>query len=46
MHPYLGRQMSDSGFRRPLRGSNSGVRVKHSPFPVCLLDEPKEQETQ
>ena len=37
MHPYLARQMSDFGFRGPLRGSNSGVRAKNSSSPVCLL---------
>ena len=29
-HPYLARQMSDLGFRRPLRGSNSGC-VQRTP---------------
>ena len=29
----------DSGFRKPLRGSNSGVRAKISPLPVCLLND-------
>lgn len=30
MHPYLARQMSDFGFRKPLRGLNSGVCVRRS----------------
>ena len=45
--------MSDFGFRRPLRGSNSGVRTKNTLSPARLLDDPtayldkpKEQETQ
>lgn len=37
MHPYLGRQMSDLGIRKPLRGSNSGVRAEISTYPACLL---------
>ena len=37
MHPYLVRQMSDFGFRKPLRGSNFGVRAEISTYPACLL---------
>ena len=37
MHPYLARQMSDYGFRKPLRGLNSGVRAEISTYPACLL---------
>ena len=33
-HPYLARQMSDFGFRKPLRGSNSGVRTKNTLSPA------------
>ena len=29
--------MSDYGIRKPLRGSNSGVRVEISTYPACLL---------
>jgi hypothetical protein len=35
MHPYLVRQMLDSGLRKPKKDSNSGVRVKNSISPVC-----------
>jgi len=38
MHPYLACQMSDFGFRKPLRGSNSRVRAEISTSPVCLLE--------
>ena len=37
MHPYLARQMSDFEFRKPLRGSNSGVHAEISTYPACLL---------
>ena len=37
MHPYLARQVSDYGIRKPLRGSNSGVRAEISTYPACLL---------
>ena len=36
-HPYPARQMLDFGFRKPLRGSNSGVHAEISTSPVCLL---------
>ena len=36
-HPYLARQMSDFGFRKPLIGLNSGVRAEISTYPACLL---------
>ena len=36
-HPYLARQMSDYKFRKPLKGSKSGVRVEISTYPTCLL---------
>ena len=29
--------MSDLGIRKPLRGSNSGVRAEISTYPACLL---------
>ena len=29
--------MSDYGFRKPLRGSNSRVRAEISTYPACLL---------
>ena len=29
--------MSDYGFRKPLKGSNSGVRAEISTYPACLL---------
>ena len=37
MHPYLARQMSDLGIHKPLRGSNTRVRVEISPYPACLI---------
>ena len=37
MHPYLARQMSDYRFRKPLKGSNSGVHAEISTYPACLL---------
>ena len=37
MHPYLGRQMSDYGFRKPLRGSNTRVCAEISFYPAYLL---------
>ena len=36
-HPYLARQMSDFGIRKPLIGSNSGVRAEISTYPARLL---------
>ena len=36
-HPYLARQMSDFGFRKPLICFNSGVCAEISTYPACLL---------
>ena len=30
-------RLSDYGIRKPLRGSNSGVRTEISTYPACLL---------
>ena len=37
---YYWLKLSDFGFHRPLRGSNSGVRAKNSSSLVCLLTDP------
>ena len=37
VHPYLARQMLDYGFRKPLRGPNTGVHAKISTYLACLL---------
>ena len=37
MHPYLACQMSNYEFRKPLRGSNSGVRAEISTYLAFLL---------
>ena len=34
VHPYLARQMSHYGFRKPLKGSNFGVRTKEHSLPI------------